>query len=230
VHLEREARAILAELGLPAGVSVVFAGETEERDRSYASLWQALKWAALLIYCIIAVQFNSLRQPVIVLLAAPVALVGVTLGLLATGTPFSFMVFIGIVSLTGIVVNDGIVMIDATNRQRRAGMPLRDAVQAAAEERFRPVVLTTVTTIAGLLPLTLNVAEGSEFWVPLGVAIISGLLAASVLTLFLVPALYLTLEGPHWRRGARRLARGARAEHPAAPPGGALPSRGGAAR
>ena len=199
VHLEREARAILAELKLPRGVSAVFGGETEERDRSYASLWRALKWGALLIFCIVAVQFDSLRQPFIILFTAPVALVGVTLGLLVTGTPFSFMVFIGIVSLAGIVVNDGIVMVDAINRLRRSGMPVAEAVPTAAEQRFRPVVLTTVTTIAGLLPLTLNVTEGGEFWVPLGLAIISGLLAASLLTLFLVPILYTVVEGPRPR-------------------------------
>jgi HAE1 family hydrophobic/amphiphilic exporter-1 len=119
--------------------------------------------------------------------AVPLSVIGVTLGLLVTGTPFSFMVFIGVVSLTGIVVNDGIVMIDAVNRLRRAGMPLADAV--SGHSRFRPVLLTTVTTIAGI-------GEGGEFWVPLGVAVISGLLVASTMTLFLVPVLYTLFEGP----------------------------------
>ncbi len=196
VALEEGARAALAALSLPRGVRVEFGGESEERDRSYASLWSALKWGALLIYMIIAIQFNSLRQPAIVMLAIPLSLVGVTLGLLVTGTPFSFIVFIGIVSLVGIVVNNGIVMIDAINRKRRAGMPIDQAIRDASVQRFRPVLLTTVTTIAGLLPLTLNISEGGEFWVPLGVAIISGLLTASVLTLFVVPVLYALFEGP----------------------------------
>ncbi len=209
VQLDADARAALADLPLPLGTTLAFGGETEERDRSYASLWSALKWAALLIYFIIAIQFDSLRQPLIVMLAVPLAVVGVGLGLLVTGTPFSFVVFIGIVSLTGIVVNDGIVLIDAINRNRRSGMALLDAIRDAAQRRFRPVLLTTVTTIAGLLPLTLNVADGGEFWVPLGITIISGLLVSSILTLFVVPVLYSLFEGPPRGRVQERVARSA---------------------
>jgi multidrug efflux pump subunit AcrB len=203
VALEAAARKSLAAIAMPRGMTLEFGGETEERDRSYASLWNALKWGLLLIYVIIAIQFNSLKQPFVVLLSIPLSVVGVTLGLLVTGTPFSFVVFIGVVSLTGIVVNDGIVMVDAINRIRRAGMKLEGALLAASAERLRPVLLTTVTTIAGLLPLTLNLTSGGEFWVPLGIAIISGLLVASGLTLFVVPVLYSIVEGgwsPHaWR-------------------------------
>ncbi len=200
VALEAAARSALEDLALPSGIRLVFGGESEERDRSYASLWSALKWGLLLIFFIMAVQFNSIAQPLIVLLSIPLSVVGVVLGLLVTGTPFSFMVFIGVVSLTGIVVNDGIVLIDAINRNRREGMPLANAIRDAALRRFRPVLLTTVTTICGLLPLTLNIARGSEFWVPLGIAIISGLLVASMLTLVFVPVLYSILEEsrPRW--------------------------------
>jgi multidrug efflux pump subunit AcrB len=196
VWLEQAARDALADIVLPAGVSLEFGGETEERDRSYSSLWRALKWGLALIYLILAVQFDSIKQPLIVLLTVPLALVGVTFGLLVTGTPFSFMVFIGIVSLTGIVVNSGIVMVDAINRKRRAGMFLEDALRVASAERLRPVLLTTVTTIVGLLPLTLNITRGGEFWVPLGVTIISGLSVASGLTLFIVPVLYSFFASP----------------------------------
>jgi HAE1 family hydrophobic/amphiphilic exporter-1 len=205
--LEAAVREQLADLQLPAGVQLDFGGESEERNRSYASLWSALKWGVLLIFVIMAIQFNSLRQPLIVLFGVPLSVVGVALGLLVTGTPFSFMVFIGVVSLTGVVVNDGIVLVDAINRSRRAGMCLSDAIREASARRLRPVLLTTVTTIAGLLPLTLNVASGGEFWVPLGITIISGLLVASALTLFVVPVLYSILEGPPsswaWARADR---------------------------
>lgn len=194
VALESSAREALAEMVLAKGIRISFGGETEERDRSYASLWNALKWGALLIYCIIAVQFNSLRQPWIVLMTVPLAIVGVIAGLLVTGIPFSFMVFIGIVSLVGIVVNDGIVLVDAINQNRAAGLPISEAIYSAAESRLRPVLLTTITTIAGLLPLTLNLASGGEFWVPLGVAIISGLCVSSLLTLFVIPILYSLFE------------------------------------
>ncbi len=148
----------------------------------------------MLIFIIMAIQFNSLSQPLIVLLSVPLSVVGVALALVLTGIPFSFMVFIGIVSLTGIVVNDGIVLVDAINQERRTGTPGDQAIRQASLGRFRPVLLTTITTIAGLLPLTLNVTEGGEFWVPLGVAIISGLLVSSALTLFVVPVLYSLLQ------------------------------------
>ncbi|HUT77041.1 MAG TPA: efflux RND transporter permease subunit, partial [Polyangia bacterium] len=194
VALTEAANAALSELPLPSGVAIEVGGESEERDRSYASLWRALTWAVLLIYCVMAVQFDSLRQPLIVLFTVPLAMVGVTAGLLVTGTPFSFMVFIGAVSLTGIVVNDGIVLVDAINRVRAEGIPLSEAIPTASEGRLRAVILTTITTIAGLLPLTMNIAGGGEFWVPLGIAIISGLMVSSGLTLFVVPVLYSLLE------------------------------------
>jgi len=208
VALEQDARDLLASLSLPAGVEIEFAGESEERNRSYASLWSALKFGALLIYVIVAIQFNSLRQPLIVLLSIPLSIVGVTAGLIITGTPFSFMVLIGIVALTGIVVNDGIVMIDAINRNRRAGMATADAIRDAAGRRLRPVLLTTITTVAGLLPLTLNLTEGGEFWTALGTTIISGLLVASALTLIVIPVLYSLLE-EKWPEAAYRRRRGA---------------------
>jgi multidrug efflux pump len=200
VAFEDDVRSRLAELTIPAGIRLEFGGESEERDRSNSSLIDALKWGLLAIYIVIAIQFNSVRQPFIVLITIPLSLIGVVLGLIVTGYPFSFLVFIGIVSLTGIVVNDGIVMVDGINQKRRSGMSVRDAILGAAVARLRPVILTTVTTIAGLLPLTLNIADGGEFWIPLGVAIISGLLVASTLTLFVVPVLYSLLERDPERR------------------------------
>jgi len=195
VDLFQAGQRALADLALPPGVRLQFGGETEERGRSYASLWSALKWGLVLIYLIMAVQFDSIWQPLVVLFTIPLSIVGVTAGLLATGTPFSFMVFIGVVSLTGIVVNDGIVLVDGINQELRAGRPFESAVREASLRRLRPVLLTTATTIFGLLPLTLNIATGGEFWVPLGVAIISGLLVASLLTLLFVPVLFSVLAG-----------------------------------
>ncbi|MFQ5514298.1 MAG: efflux RND transporter permease subunit [Myxococcota bacterium] len=202
LELEKAALQAVTELSMPPGVELGLGGEREERDRSYASLWRALKWGLLLIFVVMAIQFNSLVQPLIVLAAVPLSLIGIVLGLLVTGLPFSFMVFIGAVALTGIVVNDGIVMVDAINRNRADGMPLQNAIRDAALSRLRPVLLTTITTAFGLLPLTLNVAGGGEFWVPLGVAIISGLVVASALTLHFVPVLYALIERP--RLGGQR--------------------------
>jgi len=207
VALTSAATAGLAELSRPDGVDVAFGGQSEERQRSLGSLIDALGWGLLLIFIVIAIQFNSIIQPFIVLACIPLSIVGVTLGLLLTGTDFSFSVFIGIVSLTGIVVNDGIVMIDGINQYRDAGMPVRRAVREASLRRLRPVLLTTITTVAGILPLTLNLTAGGEFWVPLGIAIISGLLLASFLTLFVVPVIYWQIEGRLrlvWNLRARR--------------------------
>ena len=190
VALQRDVSEILAEMSIPGSIQVEFGGQREENTRSTNSAISALGWALILIYAIIAIQFNSLTQPLIVLCTIPLSLIGVALGLFLSGNPFSFMASIGIVALTGIVVNDGIVMVDAINQSKASGLPLREALLDAAARRFRPVVLTTVTTIAGLLPLTLQVVEGGEFWVALGVTIISGLLVASVLTLFIVPVMY----------------------------------------
>jgi len=195
VELESEARRLLEGMALPPGIELEFGGESEERDRSNSSLFEALKWGLLAIYVIISIQFNSIKQPLIVLITIPLSLIGVVCGLVLTNCPFSFVVFIGVVSLTGIVVNDGIVMVDGINRKRRSGMLLVDGILEAAVGRMRPVILTTVTTIAGLLPLTLGVGGGSEFWVPLGISVISGLLVASTLTLFVVPVLYSIVEG-----------------------------------
>ena len=201
IALDEAARSTLESLALPPGFTISYGGESEERDRSYASLVDALQWGVLLIFVIMAIQFDSLLQPLIVLFSVPLAVVGVTAGLLITGTPFSFLVFIGIVSLTGVVVNSGIVLIDTINKRRRAGMSLSEAVRVGCLERLRPVLLTAATTVVGLLPLTLGVGEGGDFWQPLGTAIISGLTASTALTLFVVPVLY-AIPAPRARRPA----------------------------
>jgi len=148
----------------------------------------------VLIFFVLTAQFNSFKQPLVVLFSIPLSIIGVVSGLLITGLTFSFMTFIGVVALIGIVVNDAIVLVDFVNQKRRKGADLLTAIFEVGPRRLRPVVLTTVTTIGGILPITLNIGGGGTIWAPLGTAIIFGLLFATVLTLIVVPSMYSLVE------------------------------------
>ncbi len=181
----------LAELKLPDGYELELGGENEERDESFAGLGEAMALALLLIYGILAIQFNSFVQPFVILLTVPFGIVGAVVGLLLTGKPFGFMAFIGIVSLTGILINDSIVLTDFANYlQRVEGKRMYESLLEAGERRFRPVVLTSVTTIAGMTPLAI---WGGSLWSPLACALIFGLAGATVLILVVLPVIYSVL-------------------------------------
>jgi multidrug efflux pump subunit AcrB len=180
-------RGALASLGLPEGYSIEFGGETEERDKPFQSLLRALIIAIIAIYGILVLQFNSFSQPLIILVSLPLGFIGAICALFLTGNHIGFMALVGGVSLAGVVVNDAIVLIDFTNRLRKEGMYIKEAVVKAGRTRFIPVILTTVTTIGGLLPLTLR---GGSLWAPMGWTIIGGLALATLLTLVIIPILY----------------------------------------
>jgi multidrug efflux pump subunit AcrB len=185
-------RAVRSRVTLPPGYRFYFHGQQEEVTESFLSLAKAAVVAVFLIYIILVVRFGSLLQPLLILLAIPMALVGASWGLALTGNPLSFMSFLGMISLTGIAVNDSIVLLDTINRKRRqAGLLLGDAIAEGALTRLRAVLLTSVTTIGGLLPLALG---GGAFWAPFAFAMIFGLGASTVLTLVVQPAAYATLE------------------------------------
>ena len=171
-------------------------GENEEQEKAMSDLKRAFVVGIVLIFCILTIQFNSFRQPLIVLLAIPLAIIGAVFGLYITGVKFGFMATIGIVALVGIVVNDNIVLVDYCNSLRRRGMDRDDALIEAGLRRLRPILLTTVTTLGGLLPLTLDWGGGGAFWLPLGVTIIFGLGVDSLLTLIIVPVIYSFVEKP----------------------------------
>ncbi|QGJ72427.1 Efflux RND transporter permease subunit [Planctomycetales bacterium 10988] len=172
------------------GIRLEFTGENEEKRKNEYHLTKTMVIAILLIGTILVIQFNSFRQTFIVLISVPLSFVGVVLGMWICKFPFSLASFIGLVSLTGIVVNDAIVMVDFINQARKRGLPLYEALLEAGRTRLRPVMLTTITTIGGLLPLFLNWSGGAEFWQPLTGAIIFGLMTASLLTLLIIPAFY----------------------------------------
>ena len=183
------------------GIQAEFTGENEERDKNFRYLTESMIVAVVLIYVVLVWQFNSFRQSIVVMLSVPLSFVGVVGGMWVCGFPFSLASFIGLVALTGIVVNDAIVMVDFANQGRKRGLTVREALLEAGVSRLRPVLLTTVTTIGGLLPLFLNISGGGEFWQPLTGAIIFGLGFASILTLVVIPVGYsLVYSTTAWRR------------------------------
>ena len=173
----------------PPGYSYSFGGETADQAETFGSAGQALGIAIFLVFAVLVLQLGSFRQPFIILLAIPFALIGTFGGFYLVGIPFSFSVFIGIIALVGIVVNDAIVMVDTMNTYQQEGMKVRLAAAKGAADRLRPVLTTSITTIIGLIPLALS----DPTWMPLCNAIIFGLLAATFIALLVVPCLYLLL-------------------------------------
>ncbi len=180
----------LRAMPAPRGVTVELGGQSEEMEVSFASLRFALLLAVFLVYLVMAATFESLLHPFIVLFAVPLSAVGVVAGLLITGTEVSVIVLIGVVMLVGIVVNNAIVLIDKINGLRRAGAGKRDAVMGACHVRLRPILMTTLTTVLGLLPMALAVGEGAELRSPLAITVSFGLILSTLLTLIVIPAVY----------------------------------------
>ena len=174
----------------PSGYDYYIAGEKESQEESFGGMTRAILIAIIAIFGVLVLQFRSYIQPLIVFSAIPLAIIGSIFALLITGNSFSFTAFIGLTSLVGIVVNNSIILVDFTNQLRRQGKDLFTALKTAGETRFIPILLTTMTTICGLLPLTLL---GGSMWGPMGWTIIGGLLVSTFLTLVIVPVLYTLL-------------------------------------
>ena len=196
-----EVRSVLGRVPPPAGVTAELAGQSREMEVSFASLRFALLLAVFLVYIVMAATFESLLHPLIVMFSVPLALVGVVLGLFLTGTSIDVIVLIGVVLLAGIVVNNAIVLIDRINQSRRAGMAKVDAVIEAAHTRLRPILMTTATTVLGLLPMAVARGEGAELRAPLAITVSFGLTLATLLTLVVIPAAYAAI--PSRVRSAR---------------------------
>ncbi|MDD5749328.1 MAG: efflux RND transporter permease subunit [Patescibacteria group bacterium] len=181
----------IKERGLPPdGYEISFGGEMEDIEQSFSELWNAMILAVLLILIILVLEFNSFIKPLIIFMSLPLMLIGVVVGMAVFNLPFSFMVFLGLVSLTGIGVNNAIVLMDKANRNmEEKGMSASQAIADAGDTRLQPIFLTTITTIFGIMPL----AFASEFWLGLSIAIIFGLAFASVVQLFVVPMLFVAL-------------------------------------
>ncbi|MCC8088050.1 MAG: efflux RND transporter permease subunit [Rikenellaceae bacterium] len=181
---------ILSQEEIPEGVFIELGGSYEDQQDSFADLFTLLILIIVLVYIVMATQFESFRMPFIIMLSLPFAFTGVFLALYFTGTPLSIIALIGAIMLVGIVVKNGIVMVDFMNLLRDRGMSINMAVINAGKSRLRPVLMTTMTTILGMVPLAVGAGEGSEIWRPMGIAVIGGLTFSTVLTLIVIPVVY----------------------------------------
>ncbi len=186
----KKAEQIIADLDTPQGVTVSLGGQVEDQGDTFSSLTVIFVIGLLLVFMVMAAQFESLLDPFIILFAIPFTLVGVILAFLITGTTLSVVTFIGLIMLVGIVVNNGIVLVDYSNMLVRRGYTIRDAVMESGRSRLRPVLMTSMTTILGMLPMALSRGMGKELYAPLGITIIGGLLISMLVTLILVPTAY----------------------------------------
>ena len=175
-----------SELSLPSGFSISVGGEVEDIQKSFQEVFLSMILSVLLIAIILVLQFNSFKQPFLILFSLPLAFIGVMFGLNILLMPFSFLAFIGIVSLSGIVVNDSIVLIDKINKNRKNGMEFFEAIVDGGVARMQPIFITSITTIAGIIPLIF----ADEFWRPFSITVVFGLMFSTVLILVIVPMYY----------------------------------------
>ncbi|MEM8485269.1 MAG: efflux RND transporter permease subunit [Bacteroidota bacterium] len=189
-----EINEILDDVAVPPGLEVSLGGQSEEMNNSFRSLLLALALAVFLVYLIMASQFESLLHPFVIFFSIPLALIGAVWALYATGSTISVVVFIGLILLAGIVVNNAIVLVDLINQLREKGMPKREAIMEAGRLRLRPILMTTLTTTLGLLPLAFGVGEGTEIRAPMAITVIGGLLVSTLLTLVVIPVMYMVLD------------------------------------
>ena len=184
------AEKLIAQLNLPFSVIATFGGQSEEMQQSFNSMIMALTLAIFLVYLVMASQFESLLHPLLILFSVPLAAVGSVYGLFFTGTNISVIVFIGLIMLAGIVVNNAIVLVDRINQLRSQGIDKTSAIKQAAISRLRPIIMTTLTTTLGLVPMAIGLGEGAELRAPMAITVISGLLCSTFLTLIVLPVLY----------------------------------------
>lgn len=187
----------------PLGVGLEYTGTSEEMSESYRSLFIALLAAVALVYMVMASQFESLLHPFIVMFSVPFAVIGLVAALLVTNTTFSLLAFVGGILLVGIVVNNAIVLIDYINLLRKRGVGLREAIVKGGKTRLKPILMTSLTTIFGLLPMSLGFGLGSEMRAPMGRAVVGGLATSTLVTLVLIPVLYWLVESRLEKRRAR---------------------------
>jgi multidrug efflux pump subunit AcrB len=181
---------VLNDTQLPLSMDATVTGQSEDMQDSFRSLQFALALAIFMVYLVMASQFESLLHPLLILFAVPLAGAGSVYGLWLTNTPLNVVVFIGLIMLCGIVVNNAIVLVDRINQLRANGMEKNAAIIDAGKTRLRPIVMTTLTTILGLMPMAFGLGEGAEIRTPMAITVIFGLLFSSLLTLILLPVLY----------------------------------------
>jgi len=193
-HVVHEIEQEIGGIDFPPDYRVHIAGEEQKRKESFRTLTFALLLSVVLVYMVLASQFESLLHPFTILLTVPLAGVGVVLVFFLLGRSFNIMAYIGIIMLAGIAVNDSIILVDAINQLKREGRSRRDAILEAGGRRVRPIVMTSLTTILALLPLTVGLGEGAALRAPMALAVIGGLITSTMLTLVVIPCVYLTFD------------------------------------
>lgn len=179
---------------IPQEISMFIGGSYEDQQESFGSLMVLLGLSIMLVYIVMASQFESFKMPFIIMLSIPFAFTGVILALLLTNTTMSVVAALGAIMLVGIVTKNGIVLIDFINLMRERGIRLYDAIAQACRSRLRPVLMTALTTILGMLPLAISSGEGSETWRPMGIAVIGGLIFSTIITMIIVPVVYAAMD------------------------------------
>ena len=202
-----ELNRLIADYPTPDGVDLEVGGTVEDQGDAFSDLLTLFVLIVILVYIVMATQFESLKFPFIIMFTIPFAFTGVFLALWLTSTPLSLIALIGAIMLVGIVTKNGIVMVDYMNLLIERGSGVFEAVIAGGKSRLRPVLMTSFTTVLGMLPLAIGTGAGSETWQPMGIAVIGGLTFSTILTLFIVPVLYSILVHRSQRREQRRLAR-----------------------
>lgn len=208
-ELAKEIEAVMATVEVPQGITVRLGGEYEDLEETFSDLILLFLLIVILVYIVMASQFESFSKPFIIMMSVPFAISGVILALFITGISLDMIGALGAIMLVGIVVKNGIVLVDFTNLMRDRGYELNEAIALSGASRLRPVLMTACTTILGMLPMALSVGAGSEMWRPMGVVIIGGLTVSTVVTLIVVPVLY----GIFSRHGERDKAQKVRKEY-----------------
>ena len=189
-----EAGEIISRTPMPDGITAIVSGQSEEMQESFESMRFALALAVFLVYLVMASQFESLIHPFVILFTIPLALIGAVLALYVTGTTLNIVAFIGVIMLAGIVVNNAIVLVDLINQLRAEGKERLDAILEAGSARLRPILMTSLTTALGLLPMALGFGEGSEVRTPMAITVIGGLTVSTFLTLIVIPVVYSLMD------------------------------------
>ncbi|HEX7020220.1 MAG TPA: efflux RND transporter permease subunit [Gemmatimonadaceae bacterium] len=196
-----DVKRVVAETPPPSGIRLELAGQYASQQQAFRALLIVLALAAVSVVAVMLIQFESFIEPLVVLLAAPLSFVGAMVLLLVTGTPLNVSSFMGLILLVGLIVKNGIILLDFTRRRMREGLALETAIRDAARVRLRPILMTTLCTLFGLLPLALGLGAGSDMQKPLALAVIGGLALSTPITLFVVPTLLVAIRGRDYRLG-----------------------------
>jgi HAE1 family hydrophobic/amphiphilic exporter-1 len=192
---------------IPSDIYLEVGGTYKDQQESFSDLFTLLILIILLVFIVMASQFESLTYPFIIMFSVPFGISGVILALAITGNTLNMMSFVGIIMLVGIVVKNGIVMVDYINLNRERGMGIIQAVVKGGRSRLRPVLMTTLTTILGMLPLAISTSQGSEFWKSMAVSVIGGLTVSTILTLVLIPTIYAIFGSVGVKRTRKKIRR-----------------------